>query len=253
VARVLRGSGRLLWDSRPLLRAASNVSLYTEVGVTRDLVPSLPSKAVVYFISPEADSLWRIRLDGREREKVADLRDDGPTRATGWGPMRGSLRLSAELEPDRNAYRLQVRWHEDRHTERSQPFSDAPLPSDAMQFAEADETRWWEARDLRASAERSVQVWTQDWGTLESTGSVLVRLGLETPVLWWWAREATILPGDLVVFEMARQILVLDVHARKLGLLARGRAPLVAVEKVRDLEESGKSSSSLSAPPSAGR
>ena len=89
------------------------------------------------------------------------------------------------------------------------------------------------------------------WGSLDVTGSVQFGLGLETPFLWWWAREATILPGDLVVFEMGRQILVLDVRARKLGLLARGRAPLVAVEREPALEGSADTSQSPAKPRAA--
>jgi sialidase-1 len=197
--------------------AASNLSLYTEVDVTRSLVPSLPSNAVVYFLSPGADAAWRIRLDGRGLEKVADLA--GNERHV-W--------LSADFEPGADEYRLRSRWFQDG--ERSQPIPTSPIPASGWRFAEVDETK---SRDLRLVTKGQVEVLTFDWGNLDVWGEDRrrLRVGLETPFFFWWAGEATILPGDLVVFEMAGQILVLDTRARKLGLLARGRSPLVAIER----------------------
>ena len=227
--------------------AASDFSIYTEVDVTRSLVPSLPSNAVVYFLSPEADSLWRVRLDGREPEKVADVPQEDRTRPDPWRLTDRAPCLAAELEAGQNVYRL---WFKD--DERSHAIPAPRIPAGAWRFADVDEDRPWETRELRAPAERSVEVWAiRGLAGLELTGSVQFRLRLETPFLSWRAREPTVLPGDLVVFEMARQILVLDVRARKLGLLARGRAPLVAVEREPALEGSADTSQSPAKPRTA--
>ena len=38
-----------------------------------------------------------------------------------------------------------------------------------------------------------------------------------------------VLPGDLVVYQLGEQIVVLDLNHRQLGLLALGRSPVVAL------------------------
>jgi sialidase-1 len=198
--------------------AASNLSLYRDLDVTRSLVPSLPSNALVYFLSPESDAVWRIRLDGQGLEKVAELAD----RET--FPL-----LFAKFEPDKEGHLLYVGLHERGHV-----LTSPPIPAAAWRLAYVDKDKWWHPRDLRPTAGRTVNVWHDPMQGLQvgdEPWNSRISVGLETPFLWWTSREATILPGDLVVFEMARQVLVLDIRARKLGLLARGRSPLVAIER----------------------
>lgn len=60
----------------------------------------------------------------------------------------------------------------------------------------------------------------------ESTGEALT-LGMETPFFTWTLREATVLAGDLLIFQAKDQILALDLGTRRLGLVARGIAPVV--------------------------
>jgi hypothetical protein len=45
----------------------------------------------------------------------------------------------------------------------------------------------------------------------------------------WFSRCATVLPGSLVVYQLGEQIVVLDLERRQLGLLAKGRSPVVAL------------------------
>jgi hypothetical protein len=50
---------------------------------------------------------------------------------------------------------------------------------------------------------------------------------LETPFVIWPSRNATVLPGDQVVYQLGDQIVVLDLRTRRIGLVARGRGPVV--------------------------
>jgi hypothetical protein len=93
----------------------------------------------------------------------------------------------------------------------------------APRLAEAKTSDWefssgfWAGEGIRA--------------TNESTGQH-VRIAYETMFGQWYMRNATHLPGDLVVFQMGRdQVCVWDVEARKVALLARGRGPVVIVPK----------------------
>lgn len=61
-------------------------------------------------------------------------------------------------------------------------------------------------------------------------GTERFSVAVETPFLAWVACSATVLPSDLVVFELGEQIVLLDPTQRKLGVLARGRSPLVLLD-----------------------
>ena len=61
-----------------------------------------------------------------------------------------------------------------------------------------------------------------------------VTLALETPFLHWGTYQATVLPGDEVVFQLGPDIIcVFDRETRKLAQLARGRGPVVALDDPR--------------------
>jgi hypothetical protein len=56
------------------------------------------------------------------------------------------------------------------------------------------------------------------------------RAALDTPFLAWPPSEANLLPGDLVVCQLGPdQIVVLDLNARRLALLAAGHSPIVVL------------------------
>ena len=56
------------------------------------------------------------------------------------------------------------------------------------------------------------------------------KLSVETPFLALEIINATVLPGDEVVFQAGNQVCIFDRESRKLGVLARGRGPVVVLE-----------------------
>ena len=156
---------------------ASAISLYTEVDVTPDLVPSLPPHSLVHFTSLDDGRLYRIALNGSAREKVEEL-------------------------TSREEY--------SKHLEEQNDFGVLDLRPDQHQDWKVSKLNW--AYDGISAQNKT-------------TGSLL-RVALDTPYLRWPPRFATVLPGDLVVYQLGDQIVVLDLNARKLGLLALGRGPV---------------------------
>ncbi len=56
-------------------------------------------------------------------------------------------------------------------------------------------------------------------------------LGFDTPFGSWQPHAMTVIPGDLVVFEMAGRVVLWDVEARRYGVMARGFAPVVGLDR----------------------
>ncbi len=89
------------------------------------------------------------------------------------------------------------------------------------------------AMDLRPTATRSPRFWTGFWpiegiwaeGGRSGEGK---RLSLETPIAAWAIRNATVLPGNEIVFQLGRdQVCELDWASARLALIGRGRGPAV--------------------------
>jgi hypothetical protein len=110
---------------------------------------------------------------------------------------------------------------------RAAPFG-ADLGELGMPYALID------AADLRPAAERPVTFNTGIWA---DTGLFAERDGrresfaLSTPLVEWFARYPTVLPGDLVVWQFGPHIAVLDYPRRLVGVLAEGHGPVVVWEE----------------------
>lgn len=53
---------------------------------------------------------------------------------------------------------------------------------------------------------------------------------MATPFFSWFTSDITVLPGDLVIYELGKQIVVLDLNKRKIGLLAMGHSPVAVLD-----------------------
>lgn len=90
------------------------------------------------------------------------------------------------------------------------------------------------ALDLRAEHDRIWSVATGFWpgeglrARSARTGA-RTRIALELPGLRWSARYATVLPGEQVVYQLGRQIVLLDLATRRIALLAIGMEPVVTL------------------------
>lgn len=59
-----------------------------------------------------------------------------------------------------------------------------------------------------------------------------IRYAVELPFVQWQARNATLLEGDRILFQLGRdQICLLHPESRRIALLARGSGPVVAISK----------------------
>lgn len=216
----------------------SGVSLYT--GLTHDhtlafVPPGLD--AWVYYIRPEDGSVRRIRINGQENEQVAspgltawderlfvwttpearhDLRAGSLTKIATFTLIEG-FASSAVVHPNQIG------------------------PDD---FGGFDKQRG-EALDLRPEGERDWLVRVNWYGAdglmcrNERTGEE-INFGFDNPLLpaRLLASWPTILPGNLIVYQLGDEefsddgescIVVVDLNARTLGLLARGRSPVVGL------------------------
>ena len=188
--------------------AVSKTSL-GDLRFSRELVRTLDPATTVFFIGADDGALWRIGLDGSGREKLAEIdprpaSDERLTAKAGEGGFRiavGGIDLPLQ-----------------------------PLPSADWIFDEGP------CGDLRPEPERGWHVLANAVlgeglrARRESTGESL-HLALETPILNLLPKNATVLPGDIVVVQIRNEIYVIDLNRRMIGPLTRGRGPLVGIRR----------------------
>lgn len=58
-----------------------------------------------------------------------------------------------------------------------------------------------------------------------------IHLGLETPFVMWRSLCPSLLPGDLVVYQLDRNIVLLDLRSRRIGVITAGNQPVVVVDQ----------------------
>src|SRR5581483_850745 len=115
----------------------------------------------------------------------------------------------------------------------------APRPAGALGKRQAEAydggyraSPWGSPTDLsdgKASWKVSVEMWP-DFGFRAKNGSEKVQLAVGTGVLMWGARAGTVLPGDVVVFELEGQVVIVDLESRKAGVVAAGETPVVVLD-----------------------
>lgn len=215
----------------PFYLLVSPITLFRDASITRDLGFAKSQSAMVYYINPADGNVWSVRLNGENRMRVLDanVRDkDG--------------RLSI-IRDDRNLCDLTLverQMQEANHTVLIKDVGSGCSTSDTAGTDRVEGT-WFNfgrALDLRTEADREWTAHTGFWaaeGITISHGKVNVyNLAFETPFENWIPRNATILPGDQVVFQLGigerAQIVLLDMPTRKLALLAMGHGPAVILQ-----------------------
>ena len=213
----------------------SGVGLFTQVDVDPAFVSSVTDEGWVYFLATEDGDVYRIRLNGTGRERVF------PLGLTEW-----ASRLIVRRSEDHRHVDLLWIKEEGQDVKEGLLLKSAGAIPDPEGYDEANEMEWtaapWgdnrRAYELRPARQRDWYVGLSFWGdsiiyaTNEKTGERF-RLSFETPFLTWGGRNATILPGDKVVFQLMgagsspQQLVLLDLRARKLGFLTYGRGPVV--------------------------
>jgi len=226
----------------PFFLHISEMGLYRDVDVDPSFVASVSDDAVVYFLSSEDGDVYRVRLDGQDREKVTAL-----------GAKDWQDKLFPRRADDGKHVDLWSGWGIPSPIEEKLVLPNVgvlPFPDAYNEREWAEWTRWYgygvPVLDFRSAQARAWEVRQGEWGDWlisakdEGTGQSLW-LSFETPYLLWYARHAAVMPGDKVVFELTDsfyqlsgrtvhvpdEIVLLDLRSRKLGLITYGRSPVV--------------------------
>lgn len=228
----------------------SVTSLYTEAFIVPLDEITIPEGILVYYIADDDGDVYVRDLKSGQTEKVFDLnsRDghdrlshtfvrqvsyDSPSQASEQFPSaRDRIQLVAILESkDRNGpteINLGVALLAESlaicGTDASPPPDRRDLPgyTPTSRLGSGCDSPWnfetgyWPRGGLS--------------GVNAKTGET-IWLALETPFAGWSVRRATLLPADVVLFQLGeRQICVLDVVTRRVALLTFGRSPLAVLK-----------------------
>lgn len=212
----------------PFYLVASNVSLYRNLQVDPSLFFVSQPRATVYFISVEDGDVYSVLTDGSRLHKVVDASiTDQDARLVSRRQKANQWDLWAVVGSDGEQ---QVRLLQGLPGQASRSNS---------RYSDGKETGTWfnfgPARELAGKAPSEWKVETGFWAweglraTCGKTGAE-VEVAMETPFVTWISRSATTLPGDQVVYQLGDQIVILDLPTRRIGLIARGRGPVVIRE-----------------------
>jgi len=213
----------------PMYLSVSPISLYTEVKLDQTF-SFANNNASVYYISDDDGNVRSVRTDGSDRRKVLDTEITGLyawlfVRETADGKHR---ELWVEGYPD-----------EDSETLLIKDFTDKTVGLQADEDGLNVPGKWFNdlgVVDFRPEGQKQWEVRTGDWAadglTAWNTATdEFLSVALETPFMSWYARNAAILPGDQVVYQLDDQIVILDIRKRRMGLLATGRGPVVVMDE----------------------
>ncbi len=206
-------------------------SLYTDVDIDRSLSFAKGSPALIYFISAADGAIYRVNADGTNRRKVFDF----DIKATDAELRTKSIKNSGAKEL----------WLTDYPNSEKDTLICKDLSADAfltrgrvLHIGDATSQSYdfhHRISDLRTQNERDWEVDAGFWGYEGITADNRkthehLKVAFEAPfILGWFVRDATILPGDQVVYRLGDQIIILDLNRRKIGLLAVGRSPVVTL------------------------
>lgn len=203
--------------------------LYRNVDVERDLSFVHNRAAVVYYISPTDGDVYTTRLDGSERRKVF---------TTGETGQYSRLALRHSAKPGMLDLWIQEGSYRDcRGRMLVEGFTKTPADLDewSMQKDSVLPKDFGRTLNLIPKSEWDWNVWSGCWAiegiraNNEKTGESL-RLGIETPFIMLYSRYATIIPGDYVIYQLGDEIVVLSLNDRKIGVITRGRGPVVVLK-----------------------
>lgn len=193
-----------------------------EVVALQEVVPEALD-ATVYFIGDDG-AAYTIDLDGSNLTELRDVAATHRHDVLGWRPPPddepGSWQLVLD-GPDREEVLLeqpQGRCEAFRSDYSGEVTGDGwSLGTSGVADLRSPDSRDWMCRP-RGN-------WGIEFGQ-ESTGEES-RITFDTPFVSWWGRCITILPSDVAVFELGRQVCVLSMRSGRIAFLARGQGPVV--------------------------
>jgi hypothetical protein len=183
----------------------------------------------IYYIDSNDGDVYRIRPDGSEREHAF---------ATGFTSARSFLFCFADdkARPRRDLWAYtdeRGQAFEVLMTDFAAPRSEF-LNRDGMPYGNPP---WhlgrFQAAEFRSPSAREWTVTDRDNFGIEAmrASGEIDRLTFTTGFGTWPGRNPSILPGEIAIFALGDQICAWDLNQRKLGLIARGRGPVVVPDE----------------------
>jgi len=213
----------------PIYLSCSGVSLVTKTTVDKSLSFLKTKNAWVYFLSPKGDTLYKIRINGADKQRVKESGIDNEY-------------THLFICNDNGKANLRIKWYKILPNHRSEEQSkvlleDTPgVTTDKQNCGDKNAINFFDALDLRSKNDRDWSVAAGGWaieglrGTNKKTKKSFW-VALEAPFLAWSTSNATVLPGQQVVCQIGNQIILFDINTSKIGLITFGRSPVVALEK----------------------
>jgi hypothetical protein len=216
----------------PCYLAVGHTSLLFGVEHDASLAFARSSRAWVYFIEPEKGDIARIRCDGTQRQFVMKAAVTNQHARLELLPTRAGERWDLALVMSRGN-------PTDSHVAKVLIEKLARRRDQDAEMSYIEDTRFNFGKpvDYRSLGEARWVVHLRFWaaGGVRAENPVTAErrhFALEVPFLMdWQARNATVLPGDLLIYQLGQQIVALDMERRKVGLVAMGRGPVVVLEE----------------------
>ncbi len=213
----------------PFYLSASGLTLYTKTVLDSTLSFAANRSAWIYFISIKDGDVYRIHPDASGKSKVLDTKfTNADTRLVAFRTNEGH---------DWDLWQIEGRVNETKRKLLLTSFAATAADLDTNflsgTYFEMDFGR---SADFRPETQRIWKAHAGHW-PIEGLRLWNLRTGerfgiaLETPfIMDWSARNVTSLPGDQVVYQLGEQIVLFDPSSRKLGLITKGRGPVVVFE-----------------------
>jgi hypothetical protein len=251
----------MLWPIGPLKVAQPRELIAAAMTRTNHAADQSLRNFWVYYVPHAGRDVERVRLDGSDQQSVVALPESGFKSVerlfARQSALGGSWDLYIELYQGRRGSRLVLAGvasdmpHHDpnRPSAITQPTAtttpatstSATVPTTAQREVDlADPTEVPSGHpfsrqfgDYRSPGRGDLEVDAGFWPAeglyyRADNGQISGRFALDTPFLNNWAtRYPFVLPGDLVVYQLGSQIVLLDLRAKRIALLARGRGLVV--------------------------
>jgi hypothetical protein len=242
--------------------AASDNTLARSFRVVPSAEISTPGPFWIYAIAPDTQQIERFRLDGSERSTAAEL----PRTPDGLHDIYMGFALSVSNVDAQSPSELI--YHTGHANQPISPIEETTQESIDQPWSEDAESLWytvvipsigtgatetesrdgpgwkWHAADLRPEAERVPTVKVTPHSPqrpveIRFADDRRERLALINPLVSTSAtpKSVTVLPGNLIVFELggiestgSRGVFIADLDGRTIAYLGPGRSPVVVVE-----------------------
>jgi hypothetical protein len=206
--------------------------LLTGTHLDRNYAQWADHEAALFYIAQDGRA-HRCKLDGSGSKRVSDIDLTGPhwrlfVRASEPGQSWGLYATEADpVQQDGKETLLLPHFAEIAALEPWRETNEFPTYNsrgDAIDFRPANARTW----SVHAG------FWAAEGMLLHNnkTGRS-IRISLETPFAALQIKNVTVLPGDQIVFQLGDQICILDRQTMRLGMITRGKRPVVAYETKR--------------------